>query len=161
VAGSVHLAAGAGLNRAGTAVPAALLVHLRAARDLIDREYAEKLDLERLAGRAGLSKYHFVRCFAAAYGTTPTQYLSRRRIERAQDLLRSGNLTVTEVCHLVGYDSLGSFSSRFSELVGLSPSAYQQRYADGGGPMIPGCFLFMIGLQDRYRRPDSAIEEKR
>jgi AraC-like DNA-binding protein len=162
VAGSVHLATGTGLTGTGLTVPAALLVSLRAARDLIDREYASKLDLDRLARRAGLSKYHFLRCFAAAYGSTPSQYLTSRRIERAQDLLRSTNLTVTEVCHLVGYDSLGSFSSRFSDLVGLSPSAYQRRYADRGGPMIPGCFLFMIGLQDRYRDPeDSAIAEKR
>jgi AraC-like DNA-binding protein len=145
-----------------TRVPADLLGHLRAARDLIDRRYADKLDLDRLARRAGVSKYHFLRCFAASYGLTPSQYLSRRRIERAQDLLRATNLTVSEVCRLVGYDSLGSFSSRFSALVGQSPSAYQRRWAEAGGPMIPGCFLFMIGLQDRQPVPaDSAIPEKR
>ncbi|MBO0813501.1 MAG: helix-turn-helix transcriptional regulator [Microlunatus sp.] len=139
-------------------VAADLLPGLRAARDLIDREYARELALDELAGVAGLSKYHFLRCFAAAYGQTPAQYLARRRIERAQDLLRSTNLTVTEVCYLVGYRSPGSFSSRFTDLVGISPSAYQARYAATGAPMIPGCFLLMIGLQDRY--PDgSAISE--
>lgn len=123
----------------------------------MDRDYARDLVLDDLAEVAGLSKYHFLRCFAATYGLTPVQYLTRRRIERAQDLLRATNLTVTEVCRLVGYESLGSFSSRFTELVGLSPSAYQARYAETGAPMIPGCFLLMIGLQDRY---GSAISEK-
>jgi AraC-like DNA-binding protein len=143
-------------------VPEHLLVHLRRARDLADRHYAEPLDLDRLASEAGVSKYHFLRCFAATYGRTPALYLAERRIERAQDLLRSSNLTVTEVCHLVGYTSLGSFSSRFLELVGTSPSAYQARYAATGTPHIPGCYIFMHGLSDR--RPPagkSAIVEKR
>lgn len=141
----------------GLPVAADLLPGLRAARDLMDRDYARELVLDELARVAGLSKYHFLRCFAAAYGQTPAQYLSRRRIERAQDLLRSTNLTVTEVCHLVGFGSLGSFSTRFTELVGITPSAYQNKYAKTGAPMIPGCFLLMIGLQDRY---GSAISEK-
>jgi AraC-like DNA-binding protein len=141
----------------GVPVAADLLPGLRAARDLMDREYARDLSLDEIAGVAGLSKYHFLRCFAATYGQTPRQYLTRRRIERAQDLLRATNLTVTEVCHLVGYESLGSFSSRFAELVGVGPSAYQAGYARTGAPMIPGCFLLMIGLQDRY---GSAISEK-
>ncbi|SDS08418.1 helix-turn-helix domain-containing protein [Microlunatus soli] len=137
-----------------TAVGSHLLPHLRRARDLIDSGYTERLDLDRLSAVAGLSKYHFLRCFTAAYGQTPAQYLTHRRIERAQDLLRATNLTVTEVCDLVGYSSLGSFSSRFTELVGVGPRAYQDRYAATGAPMIPGCFLFMIGLQDR--EPDRA-----
>jgi hypothetical protein len=74
------------------------------------------------------------------------RYLTRRRIERAQDLLRSANLTVTEVCMLVGFSSLGSFSSRFRELVGESPTEYRDRWAAQGGPHIPGCFLFMRGV---------------
>lgn len=121
-----------------------LLVHLRRSRDLADRNYAQPLDLAGLAAAAGTSKYHFLRCFAAVYGETPMQYVARRRIERATDLLRSTNVTVTEVCHLVGYSSLGSFSSRFAELVGMSPSEYQRTQT---GPRIPGCWVFMLGLQ--------------
>jgi AraC-like DNA-binding protein len=139
-------------------VPDELLVHLRRARDLADRNYADALDLDALAATAGVSKYHFLRCFTATYGRTPALYLAERRIERAQDLLRATNLTVTEVCMVVGYSSLGSFSSRFRELVGVSPSAYQARYAASGAPHIPGCFLFMNGLLDRG--PGSAISEK-
>jgi AraC-like DNA-binding protein len=125
-----------------------LLPHLRRARDHIDRYYAEDLDLDRLAAVAGVSKYHFARCFAAAYGDTPARYLTRRRIERAQDLLRAANLTVTEVCVLVGFSSLGSFSSRFRELVGQTPTAYRDRWAALGGPRVPGCYLFMHGALD-------------
>jgi len=125
-----------------------LLVHLRRARDLIDREYPEPLDLDALASEAGVSKYHFLRCFAVTYGKTPAVYLAERRIERAQDLLRATNLTVTEVCMLVGYSSLGSFSSKFRDLVGLSPSEYQASFANGA-PHIPGCYVFMHGLSDR------------
>ena len=73
-----------------------------------------------------MSKYHFLRCFAATYGVTPAVYVAERRIERAQDLLRATNLTVTEVCMMVGYSSLGSFSTKFHELVGMSPSAYRR-----------------------------------
>ena len=127
-------------------VPLALLPHLRRARDLADRHYAEPLDLDLLAGTANVSKYHFARCFARTYGEAPMRYLTRRRIERAQDLLRSANLSVTEVCMLVGFSSLGSFSSRFRELVGESPTEYRDRWAATGGPHIPGCFLFMPGI---------------
>ena len=125
-----------------------LLVHLRRARDHIDRNYREQLDLDQLAAVAGVSKYHFVRSFEATYGETPIRYLTRRRIERAQDLLRSANLTVTEVCMVVGFASLGSFSSRFAQLVGESPTAYRDRWAARGGPHVPGCFLFMKGALD-------------
>jgi AraC-like DNA-binding protein len=133
----------------------ALLPHLRAAKDLIDRDYAQHLDLDALAARAGCSRYHFLRSFGATYGETPSRYLTRRRIERAKDLLRSANLTVTEVCWLVGFASLGSFSSRFRELVGVPPSVYQeQAVRDGGPPPIPGCFMMMMTV------PRSAISEK-
>ncbi len=125
-----------------------LLVHLRRARDHMDRHYAAALDLAALASVAGVSKYHFARCFEAAYGETPIRYLTRRRIERAQDLLRSANLTVTEVCTAVGFASLGSFSSRFRELVGESPSEYRARWAARGGAHVPGCWLFMKGVLD-------------
>ena len=111
---------------------------------------------------AHISKYHFVRCFAAAYGVTPAAYLAERRVERAQDLLRATNLTVTEVCMLVGYSSLGSFSTKFRQLVGVSPSAYQRSFAATGAPRIPGCYVFMLGLHDRRRGPhgDPATTEK-
>ncbi|HZA76622.1 MAG TPA: AraC family transcriptional regulator [Acidimicrobiales bacterium] len=139
-------------------VPARLLPHLRRARDLADRHYADPLDLDALAQAANVSKYHFSRCFAETYGDTPMRYLTRRRIERAQDLLRAANLTVTEVCMLVGFSSLGSFSSRFRELVGESPKQYRDRWAAGGGPHIPGCFLFMRGV-DRW--PDARQQSER
>jgi transcriptional regulator GlxA family with amidase domain len=125
-----------------------LLPHLRRAHDHIDRRYAEPLDLDALAAVAGVSKYHFVRRFEAAYGETPIRYLTRRRIERAQDLLRHANLTVTEICMAVGFASLGSFSSRFRALVGESPTAYRDRWAARGGPHVPGCFLFVCGVLD-------------
>ncbi len=130
-----------------------LLPHLRRARDHVDRHYAEPLDLDSLAAAANVSKYHFARCFAHAYGEAPMRYLTRRRIERAQDLLRSANLTVTEVCMLVGFTSLGSFSSRFRELVGESPTEYRNRWAAKGGPRIPGCFLFMRGIDAGLQQP--------
>src|SRR5690348_2130241 len=121
-----------------------LLPHLRAARDLIDRAYAEPLDLDRLARRAGCSRYHFLRAFAATYGQTPGRYLTHRRIERAKELLRSANLTVTEVCMLVGFASLGSFSRRFTALVGMPPSTFRERAVRAGGPPpVPGCFVLM------------------
>jgi AraC-like DNA-binding protein len=126
-----------------------LLPHLRRARDLVDQRYAEPLDLDALASVAHVSKYHFARSFAETYGETPMRYLVERRIERAQDLLRSANLTVTEVCMLVGFSSLGSFSSRFRELVGESPSQYRDRWAATGGPRVPGCYLFMHGIDRR------------
>ena len=119
---------------------------LRRARDLADRCYADDLDLDVLAAEAAMSKFHFARSFVSAYGETPMRYLTRRRIERAQDLLRAANLTVTEVCMMVGFSSLGSFSSRFRELVGETPTQYRDRWAATGGPRIPGCFLFMRGV---------------
>lgn len=135
-----------------------LLVDLRRARDFADLHYAEPLDLNSMARAAGVSKFHFLRCFTEVYGKTPAVYLAERRIERAQDLLRATNLTVTEICFLVGYNSLGSFSAKFRSLVGVSPSEYQSLFAETGAPHIPGCFVFMHGLRDR--RGDSAISEK-
>ena len=93
---------------------------------------------------ANLSKFHFAREFARAYGETPRNYLTRRRIERAKELLRAANLTTTEVCYLVGFESLGSFTTRFGELVGMSPGKYRRQAAADGGPApIPGCFVLM------------------
>lgn len=131
-----------------TTPSAEVLGRLREARDHAGRYYAEPLDLGQLASVAALSKYHFHRLFTETYGMTPATYLSERRIERAQDLLRATNLSVTEVCMAVGFASLGSFSSRFREVVGETPSQFQHRYADGA-PRIPGCHLFMAGLVER------------
>jgi AraC-like DNA-binding protein len=103
------------------------LAHLRRARDLIDREYSRPLDVAALARAALMSSAHFSRQFREAYGETPYAYLMTRRIERAQALLRTGEMTVTEVCMAVGCVSLGSFSTRFAEVVGETPSAYRAR----------------------------------
>lgn len=120
-----------------------MLVALRQARDLTDREFGQPLTLEAMARAAHLSKFHFARAFAAAYGETPRAYLTRRRIERAKNMLRAANLTVTEICHLVGFESAGSFSSRFRELVGMSPTEYRQASTAASPPPIPGCFVLM------------------
>ncbi|WP_327682642.1 helix-turn-helix transcriptional regulator [Kitasatospora sp. NBC_00458] len=101
----------------------AALAHLRRARDLIDRDYARPLDVRTMARHALMSPAHFSRRFRAAYGETPYSYLMTRRIERAMALLRSG-MSVTDACMAVGCTSLGSFSSRFTEVVGVSPSVY-------------------------------------
>ncbi|MEO8906834.1 MAG: AraC family transcriptional regulator [Microbacteriaceae bacterium] len=100
------------------------LAHLRRARDLIDREYAHPLDVPTMAQRAFMSPAHFSRQFKAAYGESPYSYLMTRRVERAMALLRGG-MSVTDACMTVGATSLGSFSSRFSELVGMPPSVYR------------------------------------
>jgi AraC-like DNA-binding protein len=102
------------------------LAHLRRARDLIDREYAEPLDVSTMARVALMSPAHFSRKFRAAYGETPYSYLMTRRIERAKALLRQGS-SVTDACIAVGCTSLGSFSSRFTEIVGVTPSQYRSR----------------------------------
>jgi transcriptional regulator GlxA family with amidase domain len=138
-------------------VPDNLRAELRRAKDHVDRNFAEALTLQDLAAVAMVSKYHFLRLFRAVYGQTPAAYLSERRVERAQDLLRRTNLTVTEVCYAVGFSSLGSFSSRFTEITGESPSAFQARWARDGTPRIPGCYVLMWGLAERR---DSATQEK-
>ena len=103
------------------------LAHLRRAKDLMDREYARPLDVPKMAQTALMSPAHFSRQFKAAYGETPYGYLMTRRVERAMALLRRGDRSVTEVCFEVGCTSLGSFSSRFTELVGVTPTQYRQR----------------------------------
>ena len=113
------------------------LAHLRRARDLMDRDFAEPLDVASMAQAALMSPAHFSRKFRAAYGETPYSYLMTRRIERAMALLRTGS-SVTDACFAVGCTSLGSFSSRFTELVGESPSAYRARRHDDGAA-IPAC----------------------
>ena len=128
------------------------VVHLRRARDLIDARYADPLTLVDMAAVAGFSRYHFVREFRVAFGETPAAYLSRRRVERAMDLLAHANLTVTEVCMVVGFSSLGSFSRRFRELAGCSPSEYRDRAEP---PAIPGCIAMA------WSRPRPATLDKR
>ena len=113
------------------------LAHLRRARDLIDRAYAEPLDVPTMASRALMSPAHFSRQFRAAYGETPYSYLMTRRIERAMALLRDG-VSVTDACMAVGCTSLGSFSSRFTEIVGETPSAYRRHGHDAVRAM-PAC----------------------
>lgn len=114
------------------------LAHLRRARDLMDREYARPLDVAALARAALMSTAHFSRQFRAAYGETPYSYLMTRRIERAKALLRGGDLSVTEVCLEVGCTSLGSFSARFTEVVGETPTAYRAR-DHRALAVVPGC----------------------
>jgi AraC-like DNA-binding protein len=114
------------------------LAHLRRARDLMDREYARPLDVPAMARAALMSPAHFSRQFRAAYGETPYGYLMTRRIERAKALLRRGDRSVTEVCLEVGCTSLGSFSARFTEIVGVSPSAYRAR-DHRAGATVPAC----------------------
>jgi AraC-like DNA-binding protein len=103
------------------------LARLRRVRDRMDREYAQPLDVEALARDALMSPGHFSRQFKAAYGESPYSYLMTRRIERAMALLRRGGLSVTEVCFEVGCSSLGTFSTRFTELVGMPPSVYREQ----------------------------------
>jgi AraC-like DNA-binding protein len=121
-----------------TAEELANLAHLRRARDLMDREYARPLDVAAIAREALMSPAHFSRRFRAAYGETPYTYLMTRRIERAKALLRRGDLSVTEVCLEVGCTSLGSFSARFTELVGETPTAYRAR-DHSALASVPGC----------------------
>ena len=116
---------------------------LRQARDRMDREYAQPLDVPALARTALMSPAHFSRRFRAAYSETPYSYLMTRRIERAKTLFRNTDLSVTEVCMAVGCTSLGSFSTRFTELVGETPSAYRARNHDEL-QMVPGCQTMVL-----------------
>jgi AraC-like DNA-binding protein len=125
------------------------LAHLRRARDLIDREYARPLDVPTMAQRALMSPAHFSRQFRAAYGETPYSYLMTRRIERAMALLRGGT-SVTDACMAVGCTSLGSFSSRFTEIVGETPSAYRARDHDEL-EVVPACIAMVMTRPSRNR----------
>jgi AraC-like DNA-binding protein len=119
------------------------LRQLRLAKDAMDRDWAQPLDLDAVAAQAGYSRAHFVRSFKAAYGTTPGRYLSRRRVERACELLRAADLSVTEICVLVGFSSLGTFSALFKRCTGLTPSAYRAQHADPKAGLIPGCYVLL------------------
>ena len=126
------------------------LAQLRRVRDRIDRQYAQPLDVEALARGASMSAGHLSREFRRAYGESPYGYLMTRRIERAMALLRRGDLTVTEVCFAVGCSSLGSFSSRFTALVGMAPSVYRREAADATAG-IPSCLAARVTRPVRNR----------
>ena len=126
------------------------LARLRRVRDRIDREYAQPLDVEALARDAHMSAGHFSRQFRLAYGESPYGYLMTRRIERAMALLRRGELNVTEVCFEVGCASLGTFSTRFTELVGMPPSTYR-REAAGATAGMPPCVAKQVTKPIRNR----------
>jgi len=125
------------------------LAHLRRARDHIDREYFRPLDVPEMAQQALMSPSHFARKFRAAYGETPYSYLMTRRIERAQDLLRQGDMSVTDVCLAVGCTSLGSFSSRFTEIVGMTPTAFRSLDHSGIEKLPPK--TVMVGMRPTRR----------
>jgi transcriptional regulator GlxA family with amidase domain len=126
------------------------LARLRRVRDRIDREYAQPLDVEGLARGVNLSAGHLSREFRRAYGESPYGYLMTRRIERAMTLLRRGDLSVTEVCFAVGCSSLGTFSGRFTELVGVPPSVYR-RQAAGATAGLPSCVAQQVTRPIRNR----------
>jgi AraC-like DNA-binding protein len=130
------------------------LALLRRVRDRIDREYAQPLDVEALARGAYMSAGHLSRQFRLAYGESPYSYLMTRRIERAMALLRRGDLSVTEVCFAVGCASLGTFSTRFTELVGMPPSAYRLKEA-GATAGMPPCVAKQVTkpVRNREARP--------
>jgi AraC-like DNA-binding protein len=128
------------------------LAWLRRVRDRIDREYEQPLDVEALARGAHMSAGHLSREFKLAYGESPYGYLMTRRIERAMALLRRGDLSVTEVCFAVGCSSLGTFSTRFTELVGVPPSTYR-RDAVGATEGIPSCVAKQVTRPIRNREP--------
>jgi AraC-like DNA-binding protein len=131
------------------------LRRLRRARDRMDREFAQPLDVPALARTAFMSPAHFSRRFREAYGETPYSYLMTRRIERAKSLLRRGDMTVTDACFAVGCTSLGSFSARFTELVGETPSAYRARDHSALRPLSL-CEVMVIARDRRARKEPSA-----
>ncbi len=134
------------------------LAQLRRVRDRIDREYAQPLDVEALARGANMSAGHLSREFRLAYGESPYSYLMTRRIERAMALQRRGDLSVTEVCFAVGCSSLGTFSSRFTELVGMPPSTYRRDAARATSGM-PSCVAKQVTRPIRNREAPAAVPQ--
>lgn len=130
------------------------LAQLRRVRDRMDREYAQPLDVEALARGVHMSAGHLSREFKAAYGESPYSYLMTRRIERAMALLERGDLSVTEVCFEVGCQSLGTFSTRFKELVGITPSAYRDQAREMDG--VPPCVVKQVVRPIRNREAPAA-----
>ena len=136
------------------------LVRLRKAKDRMDREFEQPLDVPDLARSAAMSTGHFTRSFKAAFGEGPYSYLMTRRIERAKALLRRGDVSVTDACFAVGCTSLGSFSSRFTELVGESPSAYRAR-SHSPVEFIPPCIIMVMTKPIRSIRNEEAVAPQR
>lgn len=134
------------------------LARLRHVRDRIDRDYAQPLDVEALARGVHMSAGHLSRQFKLAYGESPYSYLMTRRIERAMALLRRGDLSVTEVCFTVGCASLGTFTTRFTELVGMSPGTYRRQEADATVG-IPSCMAKQVTRPVRNREAPSGEPE--
>ncbi len=136
------------------------LARLRRVRDRIDREFALPLNVEELARRAHMSAGHLSRQFRAAYGVSPYSYLMTRRIERAMALLRRGDMSVTDVCFEVGCSSLGTFSTRFTELVGVPPSVYREQHED---PMrgVPACVARQVTRPSRQKPSDTELVRNR
>ena len=132
------------------------LAQLRRVRDRIDREYAQPLDVEALARSVHMSGGHLSRQFRLAYGESPYSYLMTRRIERAMALLRRGELSVTEVCFEVGCSSLGTFSTRFTELVGVPPSVYRREAAARATAGMPSCIAKQVTRPIRNREARAA-----
>lgn len=136
---------------------------LRRVRDRIDREYARPLNVEGLARGVGMSAGHLSRQFRAAYGESPYAYLMTRRIERAMALLRRGDLSVTDVCFEVGFSSLGTFSTRFAELVGVPPSTFRRAEEEGAIPILegmPACIAKQVTRPIRTRKPAEAVRNR-
>ena len=127
--------------------PIPAFIHLLRAKNLIDRRFAEPLDVARLAREAYASDAHFARSFKRAFGEAPHRYLTRRRIERAQELLRGTDRSLTTVALDVGFDTPSSFSRAFRQITGEPPSAYAKRWRAAGAPPVPACFALM------YTRP--------
>ena len=131
------------------------LARLRRVRDRIDREFAQPLDVEALARGVNLSSGHLSRQFRLAYGESPYSYLMTRRIERAMALLRRGDLSVTEICFAVGCSSLGTFSTRFTELVGMPPSVYREQEHETAG--MPSCVVSQVTRPIRIREAPAPV----
>lgn len=136
-------------DRATSHLHADVYERLACARAFIDACYDQPLNLGQIAGQAHFSRYHFIRLFRRVFALTPHQYLIRRRIERAKQLLAGSDLSVTEICFAVGFQSLGSFSALFRRYVGHSPAVYRARRAlsvPPRRPFVPACFLMMSGV---------------
>jgi AraC-like DNA-binding protein len=128
-------------------VPVDVFLRLRRAREFMDEFFSEPLDLDMISKVACLSPFHFLRSFRRAFGETPHQYLTRRRIDRAQELLLLGSRSVTDICYDVGYESPGSFSTLFRQITGNSPMSFRSRFSVTFPAKIPGCFMRMWGIR--------------
>ena len=137
------------MSKRAPAIQPDVYQRLRRARALMDDCYDHPLDLQQLSGQAGFSRYHFIRLFRKTFSRTPHQYLTQKRIEKAKALLASSELSITEVCFAVGFQSLGSFSTLFRRYVGLPPQVYRARLFErrrSPAPFVPTCFRIMAGI---------------